>query len=102
MAGLDIQIDSVGSTNAILTYSPIRFSAASSQGDSLTSFTGTLMGDRSIRITLDGGGIEFRGDVILKDTFPDHSYSFDRRLILATRGGSADGMTLNFTFYDPF
>jgi hypothetical protein len=206
-ARLDIQIDNIGSTNAILGYSPIRFSAAASQADSPTyaiefgdgafttdvvavhpcgrlggplksrltvvdrfgragvttarfpcvglvhsqgpvysliygwfnaiqnprvgreerrrlgfesqngatfsgfytppqgnksHFTGTLTGDRGIRIVADDGSIEFTGEVILKDTFGEVSYSVDRHLILATRGGSADGMTLDFKFNDPF
>ena len=52
---------------------------------------------------MDDGSIEFTGDVVLRDTFDEKIfYSVNRHLVLLVRGGSADGMTLDFEFYDPF
>jgi len=66
-------------------------------------FSGTLTGDRSITVKLDDGTITFTGDVLLRDTFGETGgYTYNRNLLLTMRGGSADGQTLRFTFYDPF
>jgi PKD repeat protein len=75
----------------------INFSASGDQfsgfyrhptGPAVSRFTGTLHGVRGIRFVLDGGGIDFSGEVLLVDD--------DRRMRLTLRGGSADGMTLEF------
>jgi PKD repeat protein len=55
-------------------------------------FTGTLSGERDVRIVLDGGGITFAG-VVVSDRYHYQSY-MDLRLT----GGSADGMTLRFAW----
>ena len=54
-------------------------------------FTGTLSGVRSIRMRLDGGGIEFAGELLLGSGYPP-------RIVLVLTGGSADGATLEFQF----
>jgi hypothetical protein len=56
-------------------------------------FTGTLSGERDVRIVLDGGGITLTGVVVLSDRYHYQSY-MDLRLT----GGSADGMTLRFAW----
>jgi len=62
----------------------------------LSPFTGTLTGERSVRFVLDGGGIEFTGDIIIGDL------TWMRHMDLRLRGGSADGRTLRFLFYEPY
>jgi hypothetical protein len=64
-------------------------------------FKGTLSGENSINISLDDGTMSFAGYVVLKDSW-DPGYNVDRRLILTIRGGTADGSTPEFRFYDPF
>ena len=61
-------------------------------------FSGTLSGDRSIRLLLDGGGIEFTGEVVVEDSSTELSYFQKRHMTLTLKGGSADGMTLRFVF----
>jgi hypothetical protein len=58
-------------------------------------FTGQLSGQNSLRIVLDGGGVEFTGRVIMSNS-PYY------RLRLLLKGGSANGATLNFVFHDPY
>ena len=59
-----------------------------------TPFTGTLTGANRIRIVLDDGTIEFTG------TLEKTSRIFDlASFVLAVRGGSADGATLEFHPY---
>ena len=65
-------------------------------------FTGRLIGDRSILIVLDDGSMEFRGEVLIKDTSGEHFYSVDRTLKLTVKGGLVDGRKLEFEYYDPF
>ena len=61
------------------------------QTPNISRFTGTLSGVRSIRMRLDGGGIEFTGELLLGSNYPP-------RMILVLAGGSADGATLEFDF----
>jgi hypothetical protein len=55
---------------------------------------------------LAGGGIEFTGEVLLRDVaygpLGSQGYDVSRHLILHLKGGSADGATLDFNFTDPF
>lgn len=67
----------------------------------LSNFTGELSGENSIHLLLDGGGIEFTGKVILRDSLHGTAVR-DRHLILALRGGSASGFTLDFYAYERY
>jgi PKD repeat protein len=65
--------------------------------------TATLSGQNSIRIALDDGTMVLSGDVTIKDVFDESgSYSSNRHLVLKVKGGSADGMTLDFRLYQPY
>jgi hypothetical protein len=62
-----------------------------------SSFTGTLDGHGGIVMTLVGGGITFSGSVdFVEDRAGSHTYRYHLRL--TARGGSADGLTLNFVW----
>jgi hypothetical protein len=64
-----------------------------------SSLTGTLSGDRALTIKLDDGTITFTGEVRFGvRTVPPNDVT-DDRLVLAIRGGSADGQTLIFDRY---
>ncbi len=67
-------------------------------------FHGSLTGDRGLRLVLDDGTIEFTGEVRINDVIGPGGMSYleERHLLLNTRGSSADGIPLDFTFYDPF
>ncbi len=58
---------------------------------SYSQFSGTLDGHWGIEMMLDGGGIVFTGRIVLE--------SWYRRMPVVARGGSADGMILEF-FWD--
>ena len=58
-------------------------------------FVGTFDGAGGIELTLLGGGITFKGSLV-----PHPSYSSYAALELTLRGGSADGTTLLFTWYE--
>jgi hypothetical protein len=55
----------------------------------VSRFYGVLSAERDIRLTLEGGGIELLGQISLSDSPPIRA---------RMKGGSADGMTLNFQF----
>lgn len=67
-----------------------------------SSFTGTLSGDRSLTIRLDDGTITFAGEVRFNANYTDTSWSKEQRLVLVMTGGSANGQTLTFNYYDPY
>jgi PKD repeat protein len=66
----------------------------------ISRFTGTLSGSRDIRLVLDGGGIEFTGTVPTQDWRFCCVYPYISNMVLTLRGGSADGLSLPFVFYD--
>jgi hypothetical protein len=61
-------------------------------GGGRSRLTGTLSGERNVRLALEGGGIEFTGEVFLDSTWP----CWGSYLLLTLKGGSADGQTLKF------
>lgn len=71
------------------------------EGDK-SHFTGSLSGDRTLTLRLDDGTITFVGDVLVRDSFTDTSYTENRNLLLVMRGGSVDGNALRFTYSEPF
>ena len=58
-----------------------------------TPFTGTIDGNNDMRLVLDDGTIVFEGHAVMKD-YPT--------MVLGVRGGSADGMVLDFNYFDPY
>lgn len=69
----------------------------------ISPVTATLSGQNSIRIALDDGTMVFSGDITIKDAFDEGgSYSYNRHLVLKVKGGSADGMTLDFKLHSPY
>jgi len=63
-------------------------------GGGTSNFHGVLSGDNRINLSLDLGGIEFNGTIVLANLY----YSW--RMHLLFRGGSADGATLDFVWDD--
>ena len=59
-----------------------------------STFHGLLSGDNGIRMSLELGGIEFTGTIVEPGVY------YGWRMTLLLRGGSADGQTLTFFFYD--
>jgi hypothetical protein len=62
---------------------------------SRSHFRGVLTGERGIRLVLDGGGIEFTGEIVTGVTWGSRSMN------LELKGGSADGKTLRFNWHEP-
>ena len=58
-------------------------------GGGISAFHGLLSGENEMSLVLDLGGIEFTGAILSME-----------RLRLLLRGGSADGLTLDFFYYD--
>jgi len=62
----------------------------------VSHFSGVLTGERGIHLVLDGGGIEFTGEIIIGDP------TWIRSMSLTLKGGSADGKTLRFSYAEPY
>jgi hypothetical protein len=61
--------------------------------------TGTISGERHVRLIVGGGVIELEGDAHFADDLSPVYGGIMTTLHLEVRGGLADGRSLDFTFY---